>query len=35
MLGSVYLSAGKAKVRLTNENTGRMVVADAVKWVKQ
>ncbi|MCD6345883.1 MAG: hypothetical protein J7L96_00540, partial [Bacteroidales bacterium] len=35
MLGSFYFSAGKARVRLTNENTGRMVVADAVKWSKQ
>ncbi|MCK5820240.1 MAG: hypothetical protein KAH17_00070 [Bacteroidales bacterium] len=35
MLGSFYLSPGKAKIRLTNENTGRLVVADAVKWEKQ
>lgn len=35
MLGSFYFAPGKAKVRLTNENTGRLVVADAVKWEKQ
>ena len=35
MLGSFYFSAGKAKVRLTNENTGKLVVADAVRWMKQ
>ena len=35
MLGSFYFSPGKARVKLSNENTGRMVVADAMKWVKQ
>ena len=33
-LGSWYLSAGEAKVRLTDESTARFVIADAVKWVK-
>jgi len=35
MLGSFYFSPGKAKIRLTNKNSGRLVVADAVKWEKQ
>ncbi len=35
LLGSFYFSAGKAKVVLTNQNSGRMVVADAMKWEKQ
>lgn len=35
MLGSFYFSQGKARVRLTNENTGKIVVADAVRWIKQ
>jgi len=35
MLGSFYFSPGKAKIRLSNENTGKLVVADAVKWEKQ
>lgn len=35
MLGSFYFSKGSAKVKLSNENSGRLVVADAVKWVKQ
>lgn len=34
-LGSYYLSAGDAKVELTNESKGILVVADAVKWVKR
>lgn len=34
-LGSYYFTKGTAKIQLSNENTGRMVVADAVKWVKQ
>lgn len=34
-LGSYYLSAGNAKVELTNESKGILVVADAVKWVKR
>jgi hypothetical protein len=34
LLGSYYLSAGPARVVLSNETEGRMVVADAVKWVK-
>ena len=35
ILGSFYFSEGKAKVSLTNKNSGRMVVADAMKWEKQ
>jgi len=34
-LGTYYLSAGTTKVELTNESTGRLVFADAVKWVRQ
>lgn len=33
-LGSYYFSSGKAKVELTNKSNGKIVVADAVKWVK-
>ncbi len=33
-IGSWYLSAGKAKVTLSDETSGRLVIADAVKWVK-
>ena len=33
-LGNFYLSSGPAKVSLTNETNGKMVIADAVKWVK-
>jgi hypothetical protein len=32
-LGSYYISAGNAKVELTNQSEGRVVIADAVKWV--
>jgi hypothetical protein len=34
-LGAFYFSADTARVELTNESPGRIVVADAVKWVKQ
>lgn len=34
-LGSFYFAADTAKVTMNNKNTGRTVVADAVKWVKQ
>ncbi len=33
-MGSWYLSAGKAEVILTNKSNARVVMADAVKWVK-
>jgi hypothetical protein len=32
-LGSYYISKGEAKVELTNRSEGRVVIADAVKWV--
>jgi len=35
LLGRFYLSPGIAKVELTNESQGRVVVADAIKWVKR
>ena len=34
MLGRYYLSPDSAKVELTNQSTGRMVIGDAIKWVK-
>jgi hypothetical protein len=34
-LGSFYFSADTSRVELNNKNSGRTVVADAVKWVKQ
>lgn len=34
-LGSFYFGADTAKVNMNNKNTGKTVVADAVKWVKQ
>jgi len=34
-LGSYYFSAGKTSVTLSDKNVGRMVIADAIKWVKQ
>jgi hypothetical protein len=34
-LGRFYLSKDSAKVVLTNKSTGRMVIGDAIKWVKQ
>lgn len=34
-LGSFYFSSGETKVELSDESEGRLVVADAVKWVKR
>ncbi len=34
-LGTYFLSSDTAKVEMSNESEGRMVVADAIKWVKQ
>ena len=34
-LGTFYYSPDTARITLTNRNSGRVVVADAVKWVKQ
>ncbi|MCE5347291.1 MAG: hypothetical protein LLG13_13530 [Bacteroidales bacterium] len=34
-LGRYYLSPGTAKVALTNLSAGRVVIGDAIKWVKQ
>ena len=34
MLGRYYLSSDSAKVELTNQSSGRMVIGDAIKWVK-
>jgi hypothetical protein len=34
-LGRFYLSKDSAKVVLTNKSAGRMVIGDAIKWVKQ
>lgn len=34
-LGSFYFSSGTAKVELSNQSEGRVVVADAVKWVRR
>lgn len=34
-LGRFYLSADSAKVVLTNQSTGRMVIGDAIRWVRQ
>lgn len=33
-LGRFYLSSDTAKVVLTNQSSGRLVIGDAVKWVK-
>jgi hypothetical protein len=35
LLGTYYLSAGQTEVELTNKSNGRIVIADAVKWVKR
>jgi hypothetical protein len=35
LLGRYYLSPDTAKVVLTNQSTGRNVIGDAIKWVKQ
>jgi len=34
MLGRYYLSPDSAMVELTNQSSGRMVIGDAIKWVK-
>lgn len=34
-LGRYYLSPDTAKVVLTNQSAGRVVIGDAIKWVKQ
>lgn len=34
MLGRYYLSSDSAKVELTNQSSGRMVIGDAIRWVK-
>ncbi len=34
-LGSFYFSAGAAKVELTNDTDGQLVIADAIKWEKR
>jgi len=34
-LGTFYLSPGQAKVVLTDESNGRIVFADAMRWVKK
>lgn len=35
ILGRYYMSADTAKVILTNQSAGKMVIGDAIKWVKQ
>jgi hypothetical protein len=34
-LGRYYLSADTAKIALTDKSSGRIVIGDAIKWVKQ
>jgi len=34
-LGKFYLSPDTAKVVLTNLSSGKIVIGDAIKWVKQ
>jgi hypothetical protein len=34
LLGRYYLSTDTAKVVLTNKSEGRIVIGDAIKWVK-
>jgi len=34
-LGRYYLSPDTAKVVLTNKSAGRLVIGDAIRWVKQ
>ena len=33
-LGRYYLSRDSAKVELTNQSSGRIVIGDAIRWVK-
>jgi len=35
LLGSYYFSQGKAKIEITDKTNGNLIVADAVKWVKE
>ena len=35
LLGTFYFSQGKASVGLTDETKGRLVYADAVKWIER
>jgi len=35
LLGTFHISAGQTEVELSNKSKGPVVVADAVKWVKQ
>jgi hypothetical protein len=35
LLGSYYFSAGPAEVELPDRTKGRVVIADAVKWVNR
>jgi hypothetical protein len=35
LLGSYYLSQGEAKVEISNESNDRLVIADAIKWIKK
>ena len=34
-LGTYYLKSDTTKVVLSNLSTGKVVIADAIKWVKQ
>lgn len=34
-LGTYFISSDTAKIEMSNDSDGRMVVADAVKWVRQ
>lgn len=34
-MGTYFLSSDTAKVEMSNDSDGRLVVADAIKWVKQ
>ena len=33
-LGRYYLSSDSAKVELSNQSSGRIVVGDAIRWIK-
>ena len=35
VLGRYYLSPDSAKVELTNQSAGRLVIGDAIRWVRQ
>ena len=34
-MGTFYMSSGTAKVELSNESNGAIVIADAIKWVRR